>query len=80
MCAGSASQVLSSLSLGFDHPVPWVSLLRHQHPVDNAGLFSCMTFSWLSPLARIAHRKGELLMEDVWSLSKHESSEVNCRR
>uniref|UniRef100_A0A8C9BBF5 ATP-binding cassette sub-family C member 5 n=1 Tax=Phocoena sinus TaxID=42100 RepID=A0A8C9BBF5_PHOSS len=53
---------------------------KHQHPVDNAGLFSCMTFSWLSPLARIAHKKGELLMEDVWSLSKHESSEVNCRR
>ncbi|XP_007468996.1 PREDICTED: multidrug resistance-associated protein 5 isoform X2 [Lipotes vexillifer] len=53
---------------------------KHQHPVDNAGLFSCMTFSWLSPLARTAHKKGELLMEDVWSLSKHESSEVNCRR
>ncbi|XP_010799596.1 ATP-binding cassette sub-family C member 5 isoform X2 [Bos indicus] len=53
---------------------------KHQHPVDNAGLFSCMTFSWLSPLARKAHKKGELLMEDVWSLSKYESSEVNCRR
>uniref|UniRef100_A0ABI7ZYZ1 ATP binding cassette subfamily C member 5 n=4 Tax=Felidae TaxID=9681 RepID=A0ABI7ZYZ1_FELCA len=53
---------------------------KHQHPVDNAGLFSCMTFSWLSPLARVAHRKGELSMEDVWSLSKHESSDVNCRR
>ncbi|KAL2804765.1 ATP-binding cassette sub-family C member 5 isoform 1 [Daubentonia madagascariensis] len=53
---------------------------KHQHPVDNAGLFSCMTFSWLSPLARMAHKKGELFMEDVWSLSKHESSDVNCRR
>uniref|UniRef100_A0A8B9W8H4 ATP-binding cassette sub-family C member 5 n=1 Tax=Bos mutus grunniens TaxID=30521 RepID=A0A8B9W8H4_BOSMU len=53
---------------------------KHQHPVDNSGLFSCMTFSWLSPLARKAHKKGELLMEDVWSLSKYESSEVNCRR
>lgn len=53
---------------------------KHQHPVDNAGLFSCMTFSWLSPLARLAHRKGELSMDDVWALSKHESSEVNCRR
>ncbi|XP_036705856.1 multidrug resistance-associated protein 5 isoform X2 [Balaenoptera musculus] len=53
---------------------------KHQHPVDNAGLFSCMTFSWLSPLARIAHKKGELSTEDVWSLSKYESSEVNCRR
>lgn len=53
---------------------------KHEHPVDNAGLFSCMTSSWLSPLARVAHKKGELLMEDVWSLSKHESSDVNCRR
>ncbi|XP_037381084.1 ATP-binding cassette sub-family C member 5 isoform X4 [Talpa occidentalis] len=53
---------------------------KHQHPVDNAGLFSCMTFSWLSPLARMAHRKGELSMDDVWSLSKYESSDVNCRR
>ncbi|KAK2495655.1 hypothetical protein MC885_014567 [Smutsia gigantea] len=53
---------------------------KHQHPVDNAGLFSCMTFSWLSPLARVAHRKGELSMEDVWPLSKYESSDVNCRR
>ncbi|XP_004713507.1 ATP-binding cassette sub-family C member 5 isoform X1 [Echinops telfairi] len=53
---------------------------KHQHPVDNAGLFSCMTFSWLSSLARVAHKKGELLMEDVWPLSKYESSEVNCRR
>ncbi|XP_066203968.1 ATP-binding cassette sub-family C member 5 isoform X2 [Saccopteryx leptura] len=53
---------------------------KHQHPVDNAGLFSCMTFSWLSPLARLAHKKGELSMEDVWSLSKYESSDVNCRR
>jgi ATP-binding cassette subfamily C (CFTR/MRP) protein 5 len=63
-----------------DNFVVWVSLLRHPHPVDNAGLFSCMTFSWLSPLARVAHKKGELLMEDVWSLSKYESSDVNCRR
>ncbi|KYO47194.1 hypothetical protein Y1Q_0002206 [Alligator mississippiensis] len=53
---------------------------KHQHPVDNAGLFSCMTFSWLSPLASRAHKKGELFMDDVWPLSKHESSEVNCRR
>uniref|UniRef100_A0A8B9BMI2 ATP-binding cassette sub-family C member 5 n=1 Tax=Anser brachyrhynchus TaxID=132585 RepID=A0A8B9BMI2_9AVES len=53
---------------------------RHQHPVDNAGLFSCMTFSWLSPLAHRAYKKGELFMDDVWSLSRHESSDVNCRR
>lgn len=53
---------------------------KHQHPVDNAGLFSCMTFSWLTPLARRAYKKGELFMDDVWSLSRHESSDVNCRR
>lgn len=39
-----------------------------------------MTFSWLSPLARVVYKKGELLMEDVWALSKYESSDVNCRR
>ncbi|XP_029418481.1 multidrug resistance-associated protein 5 isoform X8 [Nannospalax galili] len=59
---------------------PFRTTSKHQHPVDNAGLFSCMTFSWLSPLARVVHKKGELLMEDVWSLSKYESSDVNCRR
>ncbi|XP_074448191.1 ATP-binding cassette sub-family C member 5 isoform X4 [Larus michahellis] len=53
---------------------------KHQHPVDNAGLFSCMTFSWLTPLAHRAYKKGELFMDDVWSLSRHESSDVNCRR
>ncbi|ETE64397.1 Multidrug resistance-associated protein 5, partial [Ophiophagus hannah] len=52
----------------------------HQHPIDNAGLFSYMTFSWLSPLARLAYKKGELLTQDMWPLSTHESSEVNCRR
>ncbi|XP_061493478.1 ATP-binding cassette sub-family C member 5 isoform X2 [Rhineura floridana] len=53
---------------------------KHPHPIDNAGLFSYLTFSWLTPLARTAYKKGELLTEDVWSLSTHESSEVNCRR
>ncbi|XP_060540944.1 ATP-binding cassette sub-family C member 5 isoform X1 [Pantherophis guttatus] len=53
---------------------------KHRHPIDNAGLFSYMTFSWLSPLARLAYKKGELLIQDVWPLSTHESSEANCRR
>uniref|UniRef100_A0A8C5RJ21 Uncharacterized protein n=1 Tax=Laticauda laticaudata TaxID=8630 RepID=A0A8C5RJ21_LATLA len=53
---------------------------KHRHPIDNAGLFSYMTFSWLSPLARLAYKKGELLTQDVWPLSTQESSEVNCRR
>ncbi|XP_014344305.1 multidrug resistance-associated protein 5 isoform X2 [Latimeria chalumnae] len=59
---------------------PFRTTCKHKHPVDNAGLFSFMTFTWLSPLAYIAHKKGELLPEDVWALSKHESSEVNSRR
>ncbi|XP_040284416.1 multidrug resistance-associated protein 5 isoform X2 [Bufo bufo] len=53
---------------------------KHQHPVDNAGLFSFMTFSWLTPLAHKAYKKGELFFEDIWPLSRHESSDVNCRR
>uniref|UniRef100_A0A674AJE8 ATP-binding cassette sub-family C member 5 n=1 Tax=Salmo trutta TaxID=8032 RepID=A0A674AJE8_SALTR len=47
---------------------------------DNAGLFSFMTFNWLTPLAVHAHRKGQLLLEDVWSVSQFESCEVNHRR
>ncbi|XP_058044804.1 ATP-binding cassette sub-family C member 5 isoform X2 [Ahaetulla prasina] len=53
---------------------------KHRHPIDNAGLFSYMTFSWLSPLATLAYKKGELLIQDMWPLSTHECSEVNCRR
>ncbi|GAA6070204.1 ATP-binding cassette sub-family C member 5 isoform X1, partial [Tachysurus ichikawai] len=50
---------------------------KHQHPVDNAGLFSFMTLHWLSPLAWKAHKASCLLMEDVWGLSCHEASESN---
>ncbi|KAL2077491.1 hypothetical protein ACEWY4_026995 [Coilia grayii] len=53
---------------------------KHQHPVDNAGLFSFMTLQWLSPLAWRAHKASSLSIEDVWGLSCHEASEVNCQR
>uniref|UniRef100_A0A674NHT8 ATP-binding cassette sub-family C member 5 n=1 Tax=Takifugu rubripes TaxID=31033 RepID=A0A674NHT8_TAKRU len=53
---------------------------RHQHPVDNAGLFSFMTLHWLSPLALKAFRASSLSVDDVWGLSCHEASETNCQR
>ncbi|XP_036431516.1 multidrug resistance-associated protein 5 [Colossoma macropomum] len=53
---------------------------KHQHPVDNAGLFSFMTLQWLSPLAWKSHRASSLSIEDVWGLSCHEASETNCYR
>uniref|UniRef100_UPI00398E7376 ATP-binding cassette sub-family C member 5 isoform X1 n=2 Tax=Pristiophorus japonicus TaxID=55135 RepID=UPI00398E7376 len=59
---------------------PFRNTSKQQHPVDNAGFFSFMTFSWLTSLALTAYKKGELLLEDVWPLSKYESSEVNSRR
>lgn len=59
---------------------PIRSTSKHQHPVDNAGLFSFMTFNWLSPLAMRAHKKGQLLLEDVWAVSQWESCETNRRR
>uniref|UniRef100_A0A8C8M3H1 Uncharacterized protein n=1 Tax=Oncorhynchus tshawytscha TaxID=74940 RepID=A0A8C8M3H1_ONCTS len=52
----------------------------HQHPVDNAGLFSFMTLHWLTPLARRAHKTSSLSTDDVWGLSCHEASEFNCQR
>ncbi|MCI4379410.1 hypothetical protein PGIGA_G00227900 [Pangasianodon gigas] len=59
---------------------PFRSTSKHEHPVDNAGLFSFMTFSWLTPLAKTAHRKGQLLLEDIWAVSQWESCETNSKR
>ncbi|XP_041705829.1 multidrug resistance-associated protein 5 isoform X1 [Coregonus clupeaformis] len=53
---------------------------KHQHPVDNAGLFSFMTLHWLTPLAQRAHKTSSLSIDDVWGLSCHEASEFNCQR
>ncbi|XP_068181608.1 ATP-binding cassette sub-family C member 5 [Antennarius striatus] len=52
----------------------------YQHPVDNAGLFSFMTLNWLSPLALKAYKKSSLSIDDVWGLSCHEASQINCQR
>uniref|UniRef100_A0A9J7XFN9 ATP-binding cassette sub-family C member 5 n=1 Tax=Cyprinus carpio carpio TaxID=630221 RepID=A0A9J7XFN9_CYPCA len=53
---------------------------RYQHPVDNAGLFSFMTFNWLTSLVLLAHKKGQLFLEDIWAVSQFESCETNHRR
>uniref|UniRef100_A0A671LM74 Multidrug resistance-associated protein 5-like n=1 Tax=Sinocyclocheilus anshuiensis TaxID=1608454 RepID=A0A671LM74_9TELE len=53
---------------------------RYQHPVDNAGLFSFMTFNWLASLVVLAHKKGQLFLEDIWAVSQFESCEVNRHR
>ncbi|KAM4733129.1 LOW QUALITY PROTEIN: ATP-binding cassette sub-family C member 5 [Anableps anableps] len=53
---------------------------KHQHPVDNAGLFSFMTLQWLSPLALKAYKQSSLSLDEVWGLSCHEASAVNCQR
>ncbi|XP_067362281.1 multidrug resistance-associated protein 5 isoform X1 [Channa argus] len=53
---------------------------RCDHPVDNAGLFSFMTFHWLTPLAMLARRKGRLLLDDVWPLSQRECCRDNSLR
>ncbi|KAF7657597.1 hypothetical protein LDENG_00024890 [Lucifuga dentata] len=52
----------------------------HQHPVDSAGLFSFMTFHWLTPLVVHAHRKGRLLLDDVWPVSQQEGCHANSLR
>lgn len=53
---------------------------KHQHPVDNAGLFSFMTLHWLSPLALKAYKQSSLSLDDVWGVSCHEASAVNSQR
>ncbi|KAJ8280519.1 hypothetical protein GJAV_G00055820 [Gymnothorax javanicus] len=59
---------------------PFRSTSKHEHPVDNAGLLSFTTFSWLTPLALRAHKKGQLFLEDVWAVSEWESCDTNQRR
>ncbi|XP_049917380.1 multidrug resistance-associated protein 5 [Epinephelus moara] len=53
---------------------------RCDHPVDIAGLFSFMTFHWLTPLAVHASRRGQLLLDDVWPISQKESCHTNSLR
>lgn len=59
---------------------PIRSTSKYQHPVDNAGLFSFMTFNWLTSLVLLAHKKGQLFLEDIWAVSQFESCEANRRR
>ncbi|XP_063772648.1 ATP-binding cassette sub-family C member 5 isoform X2 [Pseudophryne corroboree] len=76
----SENQQISKYHYGLHLLKPFRITSKHQHPVDNAGLFSFMTFSWLTPLARLAYKKGELFFEDIWPLSRHECSDINSRR
>uniref|UniRef100_A0A3B5AA94 Uncharacterized protein n=1 Tax=Stegastes partitus TaxID=144197 RepID=A0A3B5AA94_9TELE len=68
---------------GASVPAPFIletSLCRCGHPVDRAGLFSFMTFHWLTPLVVHARRKGQLLLDDIWPVSQRESCHDNSLR
>uniref|UniRef100_A0A8C2GZK3 ATP-binding cassette sub-family C member 5 n=1 Tax=Cyprinus carpio TaxID=7962 RepID=A0A8C2GZK3_CYPCA len=39
-----------------------------------------MTFNWLTSLVLLAHKKGQLFLEDIWAVSQFESCETNHRR
>uniref|UniRef100_A0AAQ4P948 Si:ch211-221f10.2 n=1 Tax=Gasterosteus aculeatus aculeatus TaxID=481459 RepID=A0AAQ4P948_GASAC len=65
----------TSVQGGFSSPTG-----SRRHPVDNAGFFSFMTLHWLSPLACKAYKASSLAIDDVWGLSRHEASEINCQR
>ncbi|XP_078514280.1 ATP-binding cassette sub-family C member 5-like isoform X2 [Lissotriton helveticus] len=68
----------------YRHSLPLLKPVRtthkHKHPIDNAGLFSFTTLNWMTPLARKAYIHSELHLIDLWDLSCHESSELNCQR
>ena len=50
---------------------------RVSAPVDNAGLLSFAAFTWLSP---VMYKKEPLELEDLPTLSKYDSSDVNSER
>ncbi|XP_078614100.1 ATP-binding cassette sub-family C member 5-like [Branchiostoma floridae x Branchiostoma japonicum] len=49
------------------------------NPLDDAGLLSFMTFSWLTPLIKMAY-KGKLTLENVWQHSPHDRAKPNYKR
>uniref|UniRef100_A0A8C5GYB6 ATP-binding cassette sub-family C member 5 n=1 Tax=Gouania willdenowi TaxID=441366 RepID=A0A8C5GYB6_GOUWI len=80
-CSSNITPVCARQHFETSHPFLRLLLYsRHQHPVDNAGLFSFMTLHWLSPLALKAYKASSLSLDDVWGLSCHEASAVNCQR
>lgn len=81
VCSPNIAPLCVYLCFYTSHLFPRLPLYsRHQHPVDNAGLFSFMTLHWLSPLAVKAYKASSLSIDDVWGLSCHEASAVNCQR
>ncbi|XP_075706438.1 ATP-binding cassette sub-family C member 5-like [Rhinoderma darwinii] len=69
-----------TFTIRYQHSLPVLKPFRtthsHQHPIDNAGLFSFMTLNWITPLARLP----KLHMNDLWGLPSQDSSEVNSWR
>ncbi|XP_066266540.1 ATP-binding cassette sub-family C member 5-like isoform X4 [Branchiostoma lanceolatum] len=49
------------------------------NPLDDAGLLSFMTFSWLTPLIKTAY-KGKLTLDNVWEHSPLDRAKPNYRR
>ncbi|KAI8482476.1 Multidrug resistance-associated protein 5, partial [Branchiostoma belcheri] len=49
------------------------------NPLDDAGLLSFMTFSWLTPLIKMAN-KGKLTLDNVWQHSPLDTAEPNYKR
>ncbi|XP_069613612.1 ATP-binding cassette sub-family C member 5-like [Ranitomeya imitator] len=71
-------------TIRYQHSLPLLKPFRnthsHQHPIDNAGLFSFMTLNWITPLARKVYRLSKLHIDDLWDLPSQDSSEVNSWR
>uniref|UniRef100_A0A671THE4 ATP-binding cassette sub-family C member 5 n=1 Tax=Sparus aurata TaxID=8175 RepID=A0A671THE4_SPAAU len=78
---GGGEDGLHDGSVEVHHHRLWqVELIQCGHPVDSAGLFSFMTFHWLTPLVLHAHRKGKLLLDDIWPVSQREGCHANSLR
>uniref|UniRef100_A0A672Z6W6 ATP-binding cassette sub-family C member 5 n=1 Tax=Sphaeramia orbicularis TaxID=375764 RepID=A0A672Z6W6_9TELE len=79
--AGTSPFCLSVVLSGVDLRVlRCVWCFRCAHPVDSAGLFSFMTFHWLTPLVVHARKKGQLLLADIWPVSPQENCHANSMR
>nr|XP_006823843.1 PREDICTED: multidrug resistance-associated protein 5-like [Saccoglossus kowalevskii] len=48
-------------------------------PIDDAGLFSYLYFTWMSPLMKTAYKTG-LQVTDLWGCAESDSAEFNCEK
>ena len=75
----AASAILIGVQLTLESLTHTPSVPQGQTcPIENASLLSYLTFSWVSPMLRLGHRK-RLVIPDLWNLHERDKAQ-DCFR